>query len=79
MCNRRLSGAIEIRSYKKHGQMNEPYITKELLDYLETTFPNQLPSQGDVELGEIRRLQGVQHVIHVLRELYRSQQNLQED
>tara|TARA_S200002703_G_scaffold131450_2_gene119013 strand:+ start:239 stop:418 length:180 start_codon:yes stop_codon:yes gene_type:complete len=59
--------------------MNEPYITKELLDYLETTFPNQLPSQGDVELGEIRRLQGVQHVIHVLRELYRSQQNLQED
>lgn len=57
--------------------MKEPYISKELLEYLKATFPNSLPMQDDVDLGTVRKAQGIQHVINVLEGLFNSQQNME--
>jgi hypothetical protein len=57
--------------------MKEPYISRELMEYLKATFPNQLPSQDDVDLGMIRKLQGIQHVINVLEGLHKSQNDME--
>ena len=57
--------------------MKEPYISIELLEYLKATFPNQLPMRDDIELGEVKKMQGIQHVINVLQGLHNIQQNLE--
>lgn len=57
--------------------MKEPYISIELLEYLRQTFPNSLPMQDDIDLGEVRRRQGIQHVINVLEGLHNEQQNME--
>lgn len=57
--------------------MKEPYISIELLEYLRATFPNSLPMRDDINLGDIRKAQGIQHVINVLEGLFNSQQNME--
>ena len=58
--------------------MNEPYISIELLNYLKATFPNSLPMLDDINVGDIRHLQGIQHVISVLEQLHQVQQQPKE-
>ena len=58
--------------------MNEPYISIELLNYLKATFPNSLPMRDDITVGEVRHLQGIQHVISVLEQLHQVQQQPKE-
>ena len=53
----------------------EPFISSDLLTWLKTTFPNQLPTSLDIELRELSRLQGIQHVIQVLQNLHDEQNN----
>lgn len=57
--------------------MKEPFISIELLEYLRSTFPNSLPLRDDIDLGEIRKMQGIQHVITVLEGLHKTQQNME--
>jgi hypothetical protein len=57
--------------------MKEPYISIELLEYLKDTFPSSLPLRDDIDIGEVRRLQGIQHVINVLDGLFKEQQNME--
>lgn len=57
--------------------MKEPFISIELLEYLRATFPNSLPLRDDIDLGEIRKMQGIQHVITVLEGLHKTQQNME--
>jgi len=58
--------------------MKHPFVSIELLTYLRDIFPNQLPTKDDIDIEEVRRLQGIQHVITVLDGLHRQQQNLEE-
>ncbi len=57
--------------------MKEPYISVDLIEYLKVTFPNSLPLRDDIDIGEVRRLQGIQHVINVLDGLFKEQQNME--
>ena len=57
--------------------MKEPYISVELLEYLKHIFPNQIPMQDNIDLGEVKKLQGIQHVINVLQGLHNTQQNME--
>lgn len=57
--------------------MKEPYISIELLEYLKHIFPNQIPMQDNIDLGEVKKLQGIQHVINVLQGLHNTQQNME--
>ena len=41
-------------------------ISEELIQWLEETFPNKLPSK-DCDLGELRFLQGQQKVIDLIK------------
>lgn len=58
--------------------MNEPYVSIELVNYLKATFPNSLPMRDDITVEEVRRLQGIQHVISVLEQLHQVQQQPKE-
>ena len=57
--------------------MKEPYVSKELLEYLKEAFPNHLPMNHDIDLGMIRNLQGKQYVISVLEALFNKQQRME--
>tara|TARA_R100001082_G_scaffold109159_2_gene85755 strand:- start:377 stop:568 length:192 start_codon:yes stop_codon:yes gene_type:complete len=45
-------------------------ISEELISWLETTFPNQIPSEKDCTLEQLRVLQGHQEVINVIKATY---------
>jgi hypothetical protein len=57
--------------------MKEPFISKELLDFLTKTFPNTLPTRDDIDIGTVRKAQGTQHVINVLQGLFNQQNNVE--
>ena len=46
-------------------------ISEELITWLETTFPNQLPSEKDFTVEQLRVLQGQQEVINVIKATYK--------
>lgn len=46
-------------------------ISEELITWLETTFPNQLPSEKDCTIEQLRFLQGQQEIINVIKATYK--------
>ena len=46
-------------------------ISEELITWLEATFPNQLPTEKDFTLEQLRVLQGNQEVINVIKATYK--------
>jgi len=46
-------------------------ISEELIEWLEQTFPNQLPLDKVCTIEEIRYLQGQQNVIEVIKSTYK--------
>lgn len=55
-----------------------PSISGDLLEYLDRTFPGELPPEG-TERDELCALWGTRRVVDHLREVYRQQQEQQED
>lgn len=64
-----MSGSI-IEALIEQKMMKTPYVSKELLDFLKVKFPNELPTDTDVDLGTVRVLQGNQEVIKALEYFY---------
>tara|TARA_Y100000996_G_C22533053_1_gene647245 strand:- start:1679 stop:1852 length:174 start_codon:yes stop_codon:yes gene_type:complete len=48
----------------------QPYISKELLEYFEKIFPNELPNQLGITPEEVAFLQGQQSVIKRMAFMY---------
>lgn len=46
-------------------------ISEELITWLESTFPNQIPTEKDFTLEQLRVLQGNQEVINVIKATYK--------
>ena len=45
--------------------------SEELITWLESTFPNQIPTEKDFTLEQLRVLQGNQEVINVIKATYK--------
>jgi hypothetical protein len=46
------------------------HIQKEFIDYLQQLFPNKLPAGADVDIEELRFLQGQQSVLRRIEGIY---------
>lgn len=57
-------------------RMKTPYISIELLEYLKGTFPNSVPMSDDVDLGMVKKMQGIQTVINLLEATHKKQQKM---
>jgi|SaaInlV_150m_DNA_2_1039686.scaffolds.fasta_scaffold67579_3 hypothetical protein len=46
-------------------------ISKELIDWLEDTFPNKLPTDSGMKIDDFRFLQGQQNIIEIIKATYK--------
>lgn len=50
-----------------------PFVTRELLFFMEEQFPDKLPKDSTISLENLRVLQGQQMVIEKLRQLHNNE------
>lgn len=55
--------------------MHTPYISKELIDYLDSVYTNRLPDYEDVDYETLKRRAAQLEVVQHIEMLYHEQQN----